>query len=103
MCHFTSLLPPTRLCVCLPVCPCVGHVYLYCHYGLLNSVRLFRARLPALLVYVLGKTIWPQVLSAYFKPSVSLTVLTVSRLSSRFQPPLPIPTVRLIIHGGDGI
>lgn len=50
-------------------------------------MRLFGERLHAPLVYVLRNTIWPQVLSIYFKPSVSCLVLTVGRLSSHFHPP----------------
>lgn len=88
MCTYTSPLPPVCLSVYLSAIRCrVGHVYFYSYCGRLNSVRLFRERLPAPLVYVLGNTIWSQVLSIYLKPSVSFPVLTVSRVSSRFHPP----------------
>lgn len=51
---------------------------------------LFRECLPVPLVYVLGNTIWPQVLSVYLKPSVSVPILIVSRVSSRLASPLII-------------
>lgn len=51
---------------------------------------MFRECLPVPLVYVLGNTIWPQVLSVYLKPSVSVPLLIVSRVSSRLASPLII-------------
>lgn len=51
---------------------------------------MFRDCLPVPLVYVLGSTIWPQVLSIYLKPSVSVPLLIVSRVSSRLASPLII-------------
>lgn len=48
---------------------------------------------PVPLVYVLGSTIWPQVLSIYLKPSVSVPLLIVSRVSSRLASPLIIQAV----------
>lgn len=51
---------------------------------------MFRESLPVTLVYVLGNTIWPQVLSVYVKPSVSVPLLIVSRVSSRLASPLII-------------
>lgn len=83
MCTHTSHLPP----VCLSVY--VSGMYIFTAIGRLNSARLVGERLPAPLVYVLGNTIWPQVLSIYLKPSVSFLVLTVSRVSSHFHPPFP--------------
>lgn len=68
-----------------------GHVYFYNYYGSLNRVCICsRECLPAPLVYVLGNTIWPQVLSVYLKPSVSVPILIVSRVSSRLASPLII-------------
>lgn len=55
---------------------------------------LFRECLPVPLVYGLGNTIWPQVLSVYLKPSVSVLILIVSRVSSHFASPLIIRAVR---------
>lgn len=51
---------------------------------------MFRECLPVPLVYVLGNTIWPQVLSVYLKPSVSVPILIVSCVSSRLASPLII-------------
>lgn len=97
-------MPPTsRLSVSVYVSPIRGrvrHVYFYRYYGRLNSARLVGERLPAPLVYVLGNTIWPQVLSIYLKPSVSFPILTVSRVSSHFHPPFPTHYPRRRRHLG---
>lgn len=53
-------------------------------------MSLHRECLPVPLVYVLGNTIWPQVLSICLKPSVSIPILIVSRVSSRLASPLII-------------
>ena len=86
-----------RMCASLCVSVCQSAVrstwtciFLQLLWQFKHSVYLFRECLPVPLVYVLGNTIWPQVLSVYLKPSVSVPILIVSRVSSRLASPLII-------------
>lgn len=85
ICISLCLLP-----ACLSVRSTLTCIFLQLLWLFKQSVYLFRECLAVPLVYVLGNTIWPQVLSVYLKPSVSVPLLIVSRVSSRLAPPLII-------------
>lgn len=71
-CEHVFIHPSSFLPVRLPVRSTRPCIFLQLLWQFKQSVYLFRERLAAPLVHVLGNTIWPQVLSVYLKPSVSV-------------------------------